>query len=98
MLLNFSIKHTTIHLQYPWPLGAQQGKTLIEIKKSVLLKLVPAIFYQIFIFSSSDKPSKTMKNVFYFILKALFVVKKFKFLYFFAFSHCPVSKGQMEVE
>ena len=39
-----------------------------------------AIFYQIFIFSSSDRPSKTMKNVFYFILKALFVLKIFKFL------------------
>ena len=28
------------------------------------LKLVSAIFYQIFIFSINDKPSKTMKNVF----------------------------------
>ena len=31
------------------------------------LKPVSAIFYQIFIFSSNDRPSKTMKNVFYFI-------------------------------
>ena len=31
------------------------------------LKLVSAIFYQIFIFSSDDRPSKTMKNVFYLI-------------------------------
>ena len=31
------------------------------------LKLVSAIFYQIFVFSSNDRPSKTMKNVFYFI-------------------------------
>ena len=31
------------------------------------LKLVSAVFYQIFIFSPSDSPSKTMKNVFYFI-------------------------------
>ena len=29
------------------------------------LKLVSAIFYQIFNFSSNDRPSKTMKNVFY---------------------------------
>ena len=29
----------------------------------------------------SDSPSKMMKNVFYFILKALFVLKIFKFLY-----------------
>ena len=31
------------------------------------LKLVSANFYQIFIFSPNDSPSKTMKNVFYFI-------------------------------
>ena len=29
------------------------------------LKLVSAIFYQIFIFALNDRPSKTMKNVFY---------------------------------
>ena len=34
---------------------------------SSALKLVSAIFYQIFIFSPKDSPSKTMKNVFYFI-------------------------------
>ena len=49
------------------------------------LKLLSAIFYQIFIFSSSDRPSKTMKNVFYFILKALFVLEIFKFLELFPF-------------
>ena len=31
------------------------------------LKLVSAIFYQIFIFSPNDSPSKTMKKFFYFI-------------------------------
>ena len=31
------------------------------------LQLVPAIFYQIFIFAQNDSPLKTMKNVFYFI-------------------------------
>ena len=31
------------------------------------LKLVSAIFYQIFVFSSNDRTSKTMKNVSYFI-------------------------------
>ena len=34
---------------------------------SLKLKLVSAIFCQIFIFSSNDRPSKTMKNDFYFI-------------------------------
>ena len=48
------------------------------------LKLVSAIFYQIFIFSPNDSPSKTIKNVFYFIEKALFVLVIFKFLEFFA--------------
>ena len=36
-----------------------------EVFKS--LKLVSAFFYEIFIFSPNDSPSKTMKNVFYFI-------------------------------
>ena len=47
------------------------------------LKRVSAIFYQIFNFSSNDRPTKTMKikkNVFYFIEKALFILKVFKFL------------------
>ena len=44
------------------------------------LKLVSAIFHQIFIFSSNDRSSKTMKMVFYFIEKALFVLEIFKFL------------------
>ena len=33
----------------------------------ISLKLVSAIFYQIFIFSRNDSPSKSMKNIFYFI-------------------------------
>ena len=49
------------------------------------LKLVSAIFYQIYIFSANDSPSKTVKNVFYFIEKALFVLEIFKFLWFFPF-------------
>ena len=39
-------------------------------------------FHQFFIFSTNDSPSKTMKNAFYFIQKALFVLEIFKFLYF----------------
>ena len=35
--------------------------------KEELLKLVSAIFYQIFVFSSNDRPSTTIKNVFCFI-------------------------------
>ena len=49
---------------------------MLELTQS----LCPLFFYQIFIFSSSDRSSKTMKNVFYFILKALFVLEIFRFL------------------
>ena len=56
----------------------------------MMLKLVSAIFYQIFIFSSNDRPSKTMKNVLYFIEKAPFVPQIFKFIKFFSvFSTLP---------
>ena len=37
-------------------------------------------FLSIFIFTPNDRPLKTMKNVFYFIEKALFVLEIFKFL------------------
>ena len=43
-----------------------------------------------FYFSLNDCPSKTMKNILYFILKALFVLEIFRFLYFVfpSFSPC----------
>ena len=47
---------------------------------SISLKLASAIFYEIFIFSPNDSPSKIIKNAFYFIEKALFVLEIFKFL------------------
>ena len=43
-------------------------------QKGKRLKLVSAIFYQICIFSPNDSPLKTMKNIFYFTQKALFVL------------------------
>ena len=46
------------------------------------LKACVRYFYQIFIFSPNDSPSKTMKNAFYFIEKALFILKIFIFLCF----------------
>ena len=46
------------------------------------LKLVSTIFYQIYIFSPNDSPLKIMENVFYYIKKALFILKIFKFLCF----------------
>ena len=47
-----------------------------------LIKTSIRYFYQIFIFSPNDSPWKTMKNAFYFIKKALFVLKIIKFFYF----------------
>ena len=64
-----------------------------------IFKIVSAISYQIFIFSPNDRLSKTMKNVFYFIKKALFVLEIFKSLCFFlSFPLFLDSKGQVEVE
>ena len=56
----------------------KKKKVVKSIKE--ILKLVPGTFHQVFIFSPNDSPSKTIKNVFYFIEKALFVLKVFKFL------------------
>ena len=54
--------------------------TYIHWFVNILVKLVSAIFYQILIFSPNDSPSKTVKNIFYFIEKALFVLEKSKVL------------------
>ena len=64
------------------------------------LKFVSANFYQIFIFPPNDSPSKTIKNSFYFIEQAFFVLEIFIFFGdFYAFlPHFSDSKGQMEVE
>ena len=43
------------------------------------LKLVSAIFYQLFTFSPNDTLSKTIKNVFNFIEKVPFVLEILKF-------------------
>ena len=48
-------------------------KRLFLVKPRLIkLKLVPTIFYQIFIFSPNDRPLKTMKNVFLFHRKSSF--------------------------
>ena len=51
----------------------------------IFLKLVSAIFYQVFVFPPNNSPSKSMKSVFYFIKRAVFVLEIFKLLYFFPF-------------
>ena len=60
----------------------------------LIIKACARYFLSNFYFSSNDSPSKTMKNGFYLILKALFVPEIFKSLYFclphffFCVSHC----------
>ena len=50
-----------------------------------------------FTFLPNNSTSKTMKNAFYFIKIAIFVLEIFKYLYFFpSFRHIPDSKGQMK--
>ena len=59
------------------PIGSLNSWDMISFMITIgSLKLVSAIFYQI-------SPLKTMKNVFYFIWKSLFVLEIFNFLYFF---------------
>ena len=50
------------------------------------LKARVRYFLTNFYLSPNDSPSKTMKGVFYFIQRALFVLEIFKFLYF----HLPL--------
>ena len=57
----------------------------IRHKEKITLNLVSVIFIKFLFFSPNDSPSKSMKNAFYFIEKALFVLKIFNFLYFFPF-------------
>ena len=62
-----------------------------QIVVNFKVKACVRYFYQIFIFSPIDSPAKTMKNTFYFIKKALFVLEIIKFLYFHPslfFFHC----------
>ena len=49
---------------------------LRDVLWKAIFKVMSSIFYQIFIFSPNDNPSKTMKSVFY----ALFILEVFKFL------------------
>ena len=54
----------------------------LEMDKFCCSKPLSAISYQIFIFPPHDSPSKTIKIVFYFIKKALFILEIFKFFPF----------------
>ena len=77
------------HCGYPWffprVVTTMISKQFVNMGIIIYLKLVSAIFYQIFIFSPYDSPLKTMKNVSYFIQKALLVLEIFKVLHFLHF-------------
>ena len=64
----------------PWKSTTSQRGIQITFSFSVGFKASVRYFYQIIIFSRNDRPLKTMKNVFYFIKKVLFVLEIFKFL------------------
>ena len=60
--------------------------TICKSEVTLTLKACVRYFLLNFYFSPNDSPSKTMKNVFYFILKDLFILKIFNFLHF----HLPL--------
>ena len=63
------------------------------------LKLVSAIFYQIFVFPLNDSPSKTMKSVFFlFHQKSSFHSQDIQTFVIFPFPHFPDTKGKVVVE
>ena len=62
-------------------------KDLTKFACESLLKAFVHFFLSIFCISTKENISKIMKNAFYFIYKALFVFKIFKFLWFFSPFH-----------
>ena len=83
------------HFRYIYKNANDLGHTS-DCQKWFCLKLVvAAIFYQIFIFSSNDRPLKPMKNVFYFIEKVLFILEIFNFCNFsLPFYTFQIQKGK----
>ena len=63
---------------------------------NISLKLVPAIFYQIWIFSPNASPSKAMKNVFLFHLKSSFRSRDIQIFIIFSlpFHTFQIQKGK----
>ena len=55
---------------------------IADIEANEKLKLMSPTFSQFFLFSPNDNPPKTMKDVFYFIEIALFILEIFKLFYF----------------
>ena len=66
-------------------MGLLKKKVLWVFLKQII-KACVRYFLSNFYFSRNNSPSKTTKNVFYFIEKTLFILEIFKFLYF----HLPL--------
>ena len=62
-----------------WLLLRIHLRLVVLVFKRGLFKACVCYFFQIIIFSSNDSPSETMKNVFCFIQKALFILQILKF-------------------
>ena len=60
----------------PWP----ASNFLEDFYKTVSIHFQEVKMFHLLIFLATERPLKVMKNSFYLILKALFVVNKFKFL------------------
>ena len=79
-------------------LTKKYGDKSDELKHKGLIKACVRYFLSNFYFSPNDSPSKTMKNVFYFIQKALFVLEIFKFFYFRLPLFFPLSVMALDVD
>ena len=80
---NININENTLELN-------QKIDNLLDENEKLESRLKACVCYFLSIFfPPNDGPSKTMKNVFCFIYKALFILKIFKF--FPSFSHFPDS-------
>ena len=73
---------SSIYSIITWELPMVGSKRQIKLW---VWSFVSTIFYQFFIFSPNDSPSKTINNAFYFIKKSTFFPKIFIFLQFFPF-------------
>ena len=87
---------SSIYSIITWELPMVGSKRQIKLW---VWSFVSTIFYQFFIFSPNDSPSKTINNAFYFIKKALFSPRYSFFCNFFpSFPHSSNLERQIEVE
>ena len=76
------------------------GFVALKSDKTLSLKLVSVIFYQIFIFFNQMIALQKLWKVFFISSKKLFLFSRYSIFcnFFTSFPHFPDTKGQMEVE